>query len=82
MPLQIGKKCETYEVPASVSIQIFKKYTFSTIVNPSSFSVRCPLYTVLSGWLSQNSFLYQTLCSLCSTALTSQFIWWPYVVHP
>jgi len=54
----------------------------STTVNPSSLSVRSTLYAVLCSWLSHTCLLYQTLCSLCSTALTPQFIWWPYVVLP
>jgi len=61
---------------------IFTTHTFSTIVNPSSLSVRCPLYAVLCGSLSHTCLLYQTLCCLCGTALTAQFIWWPYVVPP
>ena len=61
-------------------INIFTKHQFSTVVIPSSLSVPSPLYAVLCSSLSHTCLLYQTLCSLCSTALTLQFIWWPYVV--
>ena len=56
-------------------IKIFRTHTFSTIVNPSSLSVLSPLYAVLCSSLSRTYLLYQTLCCLCSTALTAQFIW-------
>jgi len=59
--------------------KIFTPHTLSTTVNPSSLSVRSPLYAVLCSWLSHTCLLYQTLCCLCSTALTAQFICWPYV---
>jgi len=56
--------------------------TLNTIINPSSLSVRSALYAVLCGWLSYTCLPYQTLCSLCSTALTAQSIWWTYVIPP
>ena len=39
-------------------------------------------WTVFYGWLSPTCSLHQTLCCLCSTTLTAQFIWWPYAVPP
>jgi len=61
---------------------IHNAHTFSTVVNPSSLSVRSHLYAVLCSSLSHTCLLYQTLCCLFGTAVTAQFIWRPYAVPP